>query len=122
MLMLRLLVALAEEGSISGAARRVGAAQSNASRSLKLLESLLVGESNRSVSFGATLNDRGSLAALWVQGMAETRVWLALGVKSLNAVGGGHLSVGALHTVVEHLTPTWLGVFYRRSRSVSIDA
>lgn len=117
---LRLLVALAEEGSISEAARRVGMAQSNASRSLKNLESRVgVRLISRSRS-GSQLTDRGNLLALWAQDVVAAMDRLVLGMNSLRGTSGGQITVGASHTVAEHLAPEWLAAFHRQPRAVTV--
>ncbi len=117
---LRLLVALAEESSISEAARRVGMAQSNASRSLKNLESQVGVQLVSRSHAGSQLTDRGNLLALWAQEVVLATDRLLAGVNSLRGTSGGQIIVGASHTVAEHLAPEWLATFHRQPRAVTV--
>lgn len=117
---LRLLVALAEEGSISEAARRIGMAQSNASRSLKALEANVGVQLIVRAHSGAYLTDRGNLLALWAQEVVTAMDRLLVGMNSLSGTSGGQITVGASHTVAEHLAPEWLATFHRHSRAVTV--
>ena len=117
---LRLLVALAEEGSISEAARRIGMAQSNASRSLKALEASVGVQLIVRAHSGAYLTDRGNLLALWAQEVVTAMDRLLVGMNSLSGTSGGQITVGASHTVAEHLAPEWLATFHRQPRAVTV--
>ena len=117
---LRLLVALADSGSVGAAARRIGVEQPNASRSIAMLERRtglkLLDRSPR----GSTLTQEGRLAAAWAQEVLESLERFAAGTRALAQSGQGKLSVGASQTVAEHLAPLWISRLNRSHPSISV--
>ncbi|MBE3002091.1 LysR family transcriptional regulator [Nocardiopsis sp. HNM0947] len=117
---LRLLAALADSGSVGAAARRVGIAQPNASRSIAMLERRtglrMLDRSPR----GSTLTREGQLAAAWAQEVLDSLERFAAGTRALAHDGTGKLAVGASQTVAEHLAPLWISRLNRSHPSISV--
>ncbi|WP_040704307.1 LysR family transcriptional regulator [Nocardiopsis salina] len=117
---LRVLAALAESGSVGAAARRVGVAQPNASRSIAVLERRtglrMLDRSPR----GSTLTQEGRLAAAWAQEVLDSLERFAAGTRALAHDGAGKLAVGASQTVAEHLAPLWISRLNRSHPSTSV--
>jgi molybdate transport repressor ModE-like protein len=118
---LELFVAVAEEGSLSAGARRVGMAQPNASRAMARLEQRL----------GVALLDRrtgGSRptaagAELVRQGQAVLQAARALQDQAgaLGTERRTRLRVGASLTVAEYLMPGWLTAFKRIHPDLQVE-
>lgn len=108
---MRLVVLIGELGSVGKAARRLGMAQSNASRALARYERVtglhLV---DRSAS-GSRLSPHGELVATWAEEALRAVDDFSHAVASLRAEVGGHLAVGASQTIAEYLAPRWLARF-----------
>ena len=108
---MRLLVLIGDLGSVGKAARRLGMAQSNASRALARYERVtglhLV---DRSAS-GSRLSPHGELVATWAEEALRAVDDFTHAVASLRAEVGGHLAVGASQTIAEYLAPRWLARF-----------
>lgn len=105
---LRLLVALTDAGSLGVAARRVDVAQPNASRSIAMLERRTGLKLLDRAPQGSTLTQEGRLLAQWAREVVESVDRLASGTLALSGTGKGRLSMGASHTVAEHLAPLWI--------------
>lgn len=105
---LRLLVALTDAGSLGVAARRVDVAQPNASRSITMLERRTGLKLLDRAPQGSTLTQEGRLLAEWARDVVESVDRLASGTLALSGTGKGRLSMGASHTVAEHLAPLWI--------------
>jgi DNA-binding transcriptional LysR family regulator len=104
---LELLVGVADHGSLSSAARALGMAQPNASRSIARLErhlgvSLVV----RSTA-GSRLTPAGLLIVDWARGVLDAASTLLDGAEAVSA-GNSAITVAASQTVGEHLLPLWL--------------
>lgn len=105
---LELLVAVEDEGSLGAAARRVGLAQPNASRTLARLERrcgvpLVVRRSG-----GSTLTAEGALVAGWARPVLAEAARLTTALASLRTGDVQPLRIAASQTVAEHLAPAWL--------------
>ncbi|WNB88012.1 LysR substrate-binding domain-containing protein [Glutamicibacter protophormiae] len=112
---LELLVAVADHGSLAAAARVVGTAQPNASRSMARLErSLGVTLLHRSTR-GSTLTPDGLVVTEWARDVVDAARRLADGVSLLahDASRAAPLRVSASQTVAEHLLPRWLAELRR---------
>lgn len=109
---LRLLVGIADHGSLSAGARAIGMAQPNASRALKTLERrlgyALITRSTR----GSRLTDEGVLTVEWAREVLESLENLSTGARALAAPANRELTVGASMTVAEYLAPSWIGMFH----------
>lgn len=105
---LRLLVAVAELGSIGAAARDARLSQPTASTRIASLErnlgvTLLV----RSPT-GSRLTEAGRLVAEWASAVLRSMDELARGVEALQRGAHSHLEVASSQTVSEFLMPRWL--------------
>lgn len=111
---LKLLTEIADQGSLSAAARAVGMAQSNATRAVKTLERrfgyVLLNRSTR----GSTLTQEGVLTVEWARDLFDSVEKLAAGTAALATPAGEELSVCASMTIAEYLFPAWLGAFHVR--------
>lgn len=104
---LELLVGVADHGSLSSAARALGMAQPNASRSIARLERHLgVGLVVRSTA-GSRLTPAGLLIVDWARGVLDAASTLLDGAEALSS-GNSAITVAASQTVGEHLLPLWL--------------
>ena len=105
---LELLVALADEGSLSAAARRCGVAQPNASRSIARLERGLGLSLIHRATTGARVTTDGLLVVEWARATLEAARALETGGAALRARTQAPLVVMASQTVAEHLLPGWI--------------
>ena len=105
---LELLVALADEGSLSAAARRCGVAQPNASRSIARLERRLGLSLIHRATTGARVTTDGLLVVEWARATLEAARALETGAAALRARTQAPLVVMASQTVAEHLLPGWI--------------
>lgn len=105
---LQLLVAVADHGSLGAAARAVGVAQPNASRSIARLERSLGITLLHRATTGSTLTTDGTLVVEWARRVLEASQALADGVAALRSENSARLIVMASQTVAEHLLPSWI--------------
>ncbi len=108
---LRLLAGVAQTGSVGGAARLLGMAQPNASRTLARFEAHLRLPLLERSPRGSRLTEHGRLVAEWGAAVLADVDHLLAGIESLRADAAATLRVGASLTVGEHLAPLWLGRF-----------
>lgn len=105
---LELFVAVAREGSIGAAARRVGITQQAASARLRVMEAqvgaVLLDRDPR----GSRLTRAGALLADWAVPLLAQADELDTGIASLRRARDAQLRVAASLTVAEHLLPAWL--------------
>lgn len=111
---LRLLVLVADLGSISAAARAEGITQPGGSRRIRVLEGQLRLELLDRRSRGAQLTAHGRMVTDWSRSVVDAVDALVIGARALTAQETGHVSVGASQTIAEYLVPSWLGEFRRR--------
>lgn len=105
---LRLLVAVADTGSLTAGARTVGMAQSNASRALSTLERRLGYDLIERSHRGSRLTDKGTVTVEWAREVILATERLLAGAAGLAADRSGDLPVGASMTVAEYLAPGWV--------------
>lgn len=116
-----LLVVVGRTGSLSSAARELGVAQPNASRTLARLERRLgVTLVQRSPS-GSVLTDQGQLVAHWAHEALEATTRLLVGAEALHRDRRTHLTVAASMTIAEHLAPAWLGELRREHTATAVQ-
>lgn len=118
---LALLAAVADQGGLGAAARSLGMAQSNASRSLARLErqlglTLLVRRPQ-----GATPTPAGLTVAGWARQVIAAMDDLQLGAAALAGSSGEKLVVAASQTVAEYLLPGWLAGLRAAGRDGHVD-
>lgn len=118
---MQLLVGVAEQGSLGAAARAVGMAQPNASRSITRLERQLGLILIRRSPAGSTLTTEGKVVVSWAREILTAAEHLLLGAQALSTERRSHLSVGASMTVAEYLIPLWLGEFRRQHPDVQVN-
>ena len=108
---LDLLVRVAEGGSLGAAARAIGIAQPNASRSIARLERQLGVVLLHRGPTGSDLTAEGSVVVEWAREALAGVDRLVTGTRSLAAQERPHLTVAASFTVAEYLAPAWLSRF-----------
>ncbi|MBY8886718.1 LysR family transcriptional regulator [Streptomyces sp. PTM05] len=105
---LRLLVLVADLGSLGRAAARLGISQPSASRRLSTLERglglVLVDRSRR----GSRLTSSGQVVAGWAHRVLEDLDGLLTGAEALRTERDAELRVAASLTVAEYLIPDWI--------------
>ncbi|MFD9126818.1 LysR family transcriptional regulator [Kitasatospora sp. NPDC059571] len=106
---LRLLVLVAETGSLGSAAARLGIAQPSASKRLSALERrlglVLLDRTRR----GSRLTDAGAAVVDRAQRVLFELDRLVTGAQALRSRHDAELRVAASMTVAEYLLPAWLG-------------
>lgn len=116
---LEVLVAIADNGGIGAAARRLGIAQPNASRMVAALENRLGAALVTRHPRGATMTDEGREVVDHARRLLES-------AREFNAATGGlasgeaALHVAASMTVAAHLMPGWLGELRRRRPALEV--
>lgn len=118
---LELLVAVAELGSLGGAAARVGVSQPSASTSLARFERRLGLKLIERTSRGSTMTPEGALFVDWSRDVLVAATQLQLAAAALHTQRASHLRVSASMTVAEYLAPRWLGVFHREHPGVEVN-
>lgn len=111
---LRLLVLVANLGSLGRAAAELGIAQPSASRRLSNLERdlglVLVDRTRR----GSTLTSSGQVVAGWARGVLVEMDALLTGAEALRTKRDAELKVAASMTVAEYLVPGWISDLRRQ--------
>jgi DNA-binding transcriptional LysR family regulator len=111
---LLVLLAVAETGSVSAAARSLDLAQPNASRTLRRLEHRLgVRLLNRDTR-GSSLTSEGSLVVDWARDVVESNTRLITSVDALRGYRKARLAIAASQTIAEELLPRWLAALRAR--------
>ncbi|MBZ2196723.1 LysR substrate-binding domain-containing protein [Occultella gossypii] len=108
---LRLLVLVADHGSISAAARVEQISQPSASNRIKQLERRLGLELLDRRSRGAELTEHGRMVTGWARAVVEAAGVLVTGARALAAESEGDVAIAASQTVAEYLVPIWLARF-----------
>ena len=114
---LRLLVLVADLGSISAAARAERISQPSASSRMKVLEQRLGLELLDRRSRGAILTEHGRLVTDWSRTVVDAADALITGTRALATHQVENAKIGASQTIAEYLAPTWLAEFRRRHGS-----
>ncbi len=105
---LLVLLAVAEAGSVSAAARQLGIAQPNASRTLRHLERQLGLSLIDRAARGSNLTSAGSLVLDWAREVVEANDRLVTSAAALHAPRPARLAIAASQTIAEELLPRWL--------------
>ncbi|MFD1718349.1 LysR family transcriptional regulator [Georgenia deserti] len=116
----RLLVAVADRGSISAAARVLTISQPSASARMRQLERRLGLELVDRRSRGAVLTADGRAVTDWARAVVEAADVLVTGAEALAANQDEQLSVAASQTVGEYLMPAWLAAHRARRDAVAV--
>lgn len=105
---LRMLVAVRDAGSLSGAAEALGVSQQAVSQRMRAVEHrwglALCERSSR----GTVLTEHGRLVAEWAGSALAQLEGFDLAIAALRTGQRGHLRVAASLTIAEHLLPGWL--------------
>lgn len=117
---MRLLVLIGEHRSLGAAARELGMAQSNASRTLARYERITGLRLVDRTPAGSTLTADGKLVATWAADALHRLDEYARAVTSLTHAAGTHLNVGASQTIAEYLAPRWLAQFHKQYPDVEV--
>ncbi|NEA28242.1 LysR family transcriptional regulator, partial [Actinomadura bangladeshensis] len=110
---LRLLVLVAERGSLTAAAGELRISQPSASKRLSRLERRLGVRLVDRTRRGSSLTPAGTLVTGWARRVLDALNALADGVEALRREHTGNLTVAASLTVAEHLLPAWIGELRR---------
>lgn len=114
----RLLVAIADAGSVSAGARMIGMAQSNSSRAMATLERRLGYPLLNRSTRGSQLTTEGVLTVEWAREILDATDRFAAGAAALASPADTELVVGASMTVAEYLVPGWLSTFRHERKDV----
>ncbi|MFV2171579.1 LysR substrate-binding domain-containing protein [Actinomadura sp. LOL_016] len=106
---LRLLVLVAEEGSLTAAAAELRISQPSASKRLSRLERRLGLRLVDRTRRGSALTPAGRLVTGWARRVLDDLTALTDGAEALRRERTGRLTVAASLTVAEHLLPAWIG-------------
>lgn len=117
---LQLVVAVADHGSVSAAARWAGMSQPAASRSLSRLERRLGITLLTRATTGSRLTGAGLSVVDWARDVIAAYDRLSAGVSLLGA-GAAPLGVASSQTIAEHLLPGWLAELRIRQPEVSVQ-
>lgn len=112
---LEVLVAVAELGSLGAAARAVGLAQPNVTRSIGRLERQLGVTLLVRTPRGSTLTPAGAVLVDWARITLDSAEQLMLGADALRGEQEAELHVAASMTIAEYLVPGWLAELRRVS-------
>ncbi|HEY0643003.1 MAG TPA: LysR family transcriptional regulator [Nocardioides sp.] len=106
---LRILVVVAEVGSLNGAAQRLGTSQPAVSARIKEFEARWqVAVVHRSAR-GSRLTPDGEAVVAWARDLLHAADTMAASVQALTTQRHTGVVVAASLTVAEHLLPRWLG-------------
>ncbi|QIS11375.1 LysR family transcriptional regulator [Nocardia arthritidis] len=120
LVLLELLVAVDEQGSLGAASRNVGMAQPNASRALRQWERRLGLQLVERSPRGSRLTPAGTVVAHWAREVLADLDRLVDAAHALRADRAAELTIAASLTVAECLLPAWLGEFRRQRPDIQI--
>jgi DNA-binding transcriptional LysR family regulator len=118
---LRIMVLVADLGSISAAARAENISQPSASKRIRVLERQLRVELLERRTRGAVLTEHGRMVTDWCRAVVDAADALVTGSRALAADAGQRLRIAASQTVAEYLVPSWLNEFRRRDERASVN-
>lgn len=110
---LQLLVTTGRTGSLTAAARELGIAQPNASRSIARLERRLGATLLVRTHRGSTLSDVGRRVAELAEPLLKQATDFGDGVERLTSQHGSTMEFAASQTIAEYLAPQWLARLHR---------
>ncbi|WP_062464478.1 LysR family transcriptional regulator [Demequina soli] len=118
---LRMLAAVEERGSLTGAAHALGVSQQAVSQRMRAMERRwglsLFSRSAR----GTALTDQGVMVAGWAAAVLQHMDGFESAVASLRADSAAHLRLGASLTVAEHLLPGWLVAYAAEPEAAQVE-
>jgi DNA-binding transcriptional LysR family regulator len=103
-----IFLAIAETGSLGGAARELGLTQQAVSRRLATLEAQIGVRLAVRTTRGSELTPAGVIVAEWAARLLEVAYEIDLGLGSLRKEGRERIKVVASQTIAEQLMPHWL--------------
>jgi DNA-binding transcriptional LysR family regulator len=115
---LRLLVLIADLGSIGAGAAAAGVSQPSASKRIRLLEQHLGIALLERGARGSQLTEHGRTVTGWARAVVEAARTLVVGARALHAGAAGGVSTAASQTIAEYLFPHWLAKL--RDQSISV--
>ncbi|MDN5743935.1 MAG: LysR family transcriptional regulator [Nocardioidaceae bacterium] len=111
---LRLLVALAETGSLNAAARDRGISQPAASARVREFEARWQVAVVRRSARGSTLTEDGEAVVAWARDLIHAADTMATSVQALVSQRQAGVVVAASLTIAEQLLPRWIGELHVR--------
>ncbi|MFZ4841849.1 LysR family transcriptional regulator [Mycetocola saprophilus] len=105
---LRVLVAVAETGSLSAAAARLGITQQAVSARMRTLEARVGTALVRRSPRGSTMTPEGTVIAGWAGEVLAAADRFGESVATLTAASSAPLRIAASLTIAEYLVPEWL--------------
>ena len=117
---LEILLAIAEHGSISGAARGLGMQQPSVSDRVQQLERRLRLSLLERSPRGSRLTPEGATVTDWAREIFAAVDRLEAGVAALCRQQDGHLQVSASMTIAEYLLPRWLAELHRQTPDTAV--
>lgn len=117
---LRLLVEVADQGSIGAAAAQLGLSQPSASKRIRLLERELGVALLERGARGSVLTDQGRTITDWSRSVLEAARTLVVGASAMRTSVRAKLTSAASQTVAEYLFPHWLAVLSERNQHTSV--
>ncbi|MEN2417439.1 LysR family transcriptional regulator [Streptomyces rimosus] len=118
---LRVLVEIADRGSMSAAARALSFSQPAVSRQIEALEQEVGAQLVLRLGRGVRLTDAGLLLADRARGILSQIVSVKLELRSLNGLRGGRLRIGGFAGVNAYLLPRALARFAERYPRVGLS-
>lgn len=106
---LRLLVAIVEKGSLSGAAAALSISQPAASARLREFEARWRLSIVRRSPRGSTMTTDGEVVVAWARQVLHAADFMSNALEALSSRRQAALVVAASLTVAEHFAPRWLG-------------
>ncbi|UQX88753.1 LysR family transcriptional regulator [Jatrophihabitans telluris] len=117
---LRLLVLIADAGSIGAAATVLGVSQPAASKRIRYLERELGLALLERQARGSTLTDQGRTVTDWARNVLAATQTLLVGARAMQHSGAARLTTAASQTVAEYLFPHWLAALSRTDAHPSV--
>lgn len=114
---LRLLVGVAQTGSIGGAARAAGTTQQSASERLRAVEAQVGLPLVERGARGSRLTQAGVVVTEWAVRLLDLADEIDLAIEGLREDRGRELTVWASMTVTESLLPRWLVLLRQRQEA-----
>ena len=118
---LRMIAAVADEGSLTAAAARLGISQQAVSQRMRTLErrwSLPLFERS---ARGTTLTRHGALVAEWAAALVTQVDAFDSGVVALRTDRVANVRIGASLTIAEHLVPGWLVTYQQEPGAARVE-
>lgn len=122
LVVLQLLAAVSEEGSLSRAGRRLGMSQQAVSARMRSLEAQVGADLIIRSGRGSTLTSSGRVVAGWAADVLAAAERLDAGIASIRSETLRQLDVAASLTIAEYLLPRWLVALRTRQEAAGQGA